>query len=136
MAFIDWHDGMGIGMPLIDDQHKKLASLINDIEDASARKAGRAEMSTCIRKFYECMMRHFHDEEALMDPDIYPGYYEHVIEHLTFSERTMEFYKRFVDGQQVDASELLEFLGTWFKEHTTVVDQELIPHLPAKGHLH
>ncbi|MBI4805021.1 MAG: hemerythrin family protein [Desulfovibrio sp.] len=132
MALIEWEEDMGIGVPLIDDQHRELVDLINNIDEASRRNVRHAEMSDYIKTLYHYIMVHFQDEEALMDPKTYPEYYMQVHQHLAFSQRIMEFYKDFIDGSQVDMSEILTFIATWFRKHTTGLDRTLIPHLHSK----
>ena len=34
MAFFDWNDELATGIPKIDEQHKKLISLVNELHDA------------------------------------------------------------------------------------------------------
>jgi len=129
MAFIDWNDDMCIGVPLIDDQHKKLVDLINDIDDASRRFVDPAEVSAYIQRFFEYMMNHIQEEESLMDQSTYKEYYAHVQQHIEFSRKTMEFYKQFIDEHKIDIHELLDYLISWFINHTTVMDRTLAKHL-------
>ena len=34
MAFMDWNSSLDVGVESINDQHKKLVSMINDLHDA------------------------------------------------------------------------------------------------------
>jgi hemerythrin-like metal-binding protein len=136
MPFIDWSDDMCVGEPMIDDQHKNLVNLINDIDDATRRYVSHAEVSEYMQRFFKYMMDHMQEEESLMDQSTYKQYFTHVQEHIEFSQKTMDFYKKFIDDQKVDIQELLNYLVSWFINHTTVMDRTLALHLLEKGVKH
>ena len=132
MPIIEWDDSMGVGMYMIDEQHKELVALINAIADAVERGAGRDEVSRFIRRFFDYTMTHFRAEEALMDHETYPHYFQQVREHLECSQKAIEFHRRFMQEPDFEALELLEYIVTWFRRHTTGVDQTLVKYLDLR----
>uniref|UniRef100_A0A7C4ABU8 Bacteriohemerythrin n=1 Tax=Fundidesulfovibrio putealis TaxID=270496 RepID=A0A7C4ABU8_9BACT len=132
MAIIEWQDSMAIGVYHVDRQHKELVVLINDIGDAVDRGAGRSEVSHFIRRFYDYTMTHFRDEEALMDHEAYPHYFQQVYEHLACAQKAIEFHKRFIEEKDFDLGEMLAYITKWFVDHTTGVDQTLAEYVVTR----
>lgn len=127
MAYLEWSPSMSVGMYLIDEQHKELVHLINDIADAKTQTSGRIEISRLIRRFFDYTANHFRAEEALMDHNIYPEYFAHVQQHLGCSQKALDFHVRFMREQEFDMNEFQEYIVRWFVDHTTGIDQTLGP---------
>lgn len=133
MAIIEWDDSMSIGLYLIDEQHRELVTLINNISDALERNADRSEVSRFIRRFYDYTVTHFQTEESLMDHETYPDYFTQVYEHLDCSMKALEFHRSFVEDPEFDLAGFLEYIVNWFVSHTTGIDQGLARHLLERG---
>jgi hemerythrin len=133
MAIIEWDESMETGVYMIDEQHKELVALINSIAGAVSRGAARDEVSRFIRRFFDYTMTHFRAEEALMDHEAYPYYFQQVREHLECSQKAIEFHRRFMQEPDFDALELLEYIVSWFRNHTAGVDQTLAKYLNPRG---
>jgi hemerythrin len=133
MAIIEWEERMSVGLYLIDEQHKELVALINAIDDAVRRQAGRDEVSRYIRRFYSYTITHFQTEESLMDHSTYPEYFTQVKEHLDCSQKAIEFHRQFVENPQFDLKGFLDYIVEWFVHHTVGIDQSLADHLLERG---
>jgi len=133
MPIIVWEDRMSLGLYLIDEQHKELVCLINNISDALERGAGTSEVSRFIRRFYNYTIEHFQTEESLMDHETYPEYFTQVREHLDCSMKALEFHRMFVENPDFDLRAFLDYIVEWFVSHTTGIDQTLAKHLLDRG---
>jgi hemerythrin len=133
MPIVEWDESMSIGLYLIDEQHRELVVLINNIGDAIERNASQAEISRFIRRFYNYTITHFQTEESLMDHATYPEYFTQVKEHLDCSMKAIEFHRRFVHDHDFDLKEFLDYIVSWFVKHTTGIDQTLAKHLLDRG---
>jgi len=133
MPIVEWDDSMLVGLYLIDEQHRELVVLINNVADAIERNASQAEISRFIRRFYNYTIVHFQTEESLMDHATYPEYFTQVNEHLDCSMKALEFHRRFVHDHDFDLKEFLDYIVAWFVKHTTGIDQTLAKHLLDRG---
>jgi hemerythrin len=133
MPIVEWDDSMSIGLYLIDEQHRELVVLINNVADAIERNASQTEISRFIRRFYNYTITHFQTEESLMDHATYPEYFTQVKEHLDCSMKAIEFHRRFVHDHDFDLKEFLDYIVSWFVKHTTGIDQTLAKHLLDRG---
>jgi len=136
MAILEWDDSMSVGVYLIDEQHRELVVLINNIADALQSGASVSEVSRFIRRFYNYTIVHFQTEESLMDHNSYADYFTQVREHLDCSTKALEFHRRFVEEDGFDLLEFLEYIVAWFRSHTTGVDQGLTEYLVGRGLIH
>ena len=136
MAILEWDDSMAVGVYLIDEQHKELVVLINNIADAVQSGASVSEVSHFIRRFYNYTIVHFQTEESLMDHNSYPDYFAQVHEHLDCSMKALEFHRRFVEEADFDLLEFLEYIVSWFRSHTTGIDQSLTEYVVGRGLVH
>ncbi|GFK93054.1 Bacteriohemerythrin [Fundidesulfovibrio magnetotacticus] len=133
MPVIQWEERMSVGVYLIDEQHRELVGLINAIDHAVDRGAGRDEVSRYIRRFYDYTTTHFKTEESLMDHATYPEYFTQVREHLDCSLKALEFHRRFVEESDFDLKAFLDYIVAWFINHTVGIDQTLADHLLKRG---
>jgi len=74
---IVWTSAMGVGIPEIDEQHKKLIDLINSVEQAMKLGQGREMLGNWLRALANYALFHFQAEEAYMQQVSYPQVEEH-----------------------------------------------------------
>lgn len=85
-----WQDRFNIGVDFIDQEHKKLFSILNKLL-ANRNKDGKSQW-VCqegIKYFKEHAMRHFSEEEAYMASISYAGYETHRRLHDNFRKKTI-----------------------------------------------
>lgn len=133
MAILEWDESMAVGVYLVDEQHKELVTLINNIADAVQSGASTSDVSNFIRRFYSYTIIHFQTEESLMDHATYPEYFTQVHEHLDCSMKALEFHRRFVEEKEFNLQEFLEYIVTWFRSHTSGIDQTLTEYVVRRG---
>jgi hemerythrin len=122
-ALIDWSDELSVGIQEIDEQHKVLVDLTNQLHEAIVnRHAGDVTMGILTR-LREYTKTHFTVEESLMRILGYPDYEEHKVGH----ERLIEQLERMVEKVELTGSsvsfELMHFLKNWLTRHIMEEDQ-------------
>ncbi len=74
MARVEWLDGMSVGVPAMDADHKKLFALLNDIGEAMETDDRAKAMELCL-DLHDLAIEHGKAEEALLQkikfPDIH-----------------------------------------------------------------
>ncbi len=123
MAYVEWTTDLETGVDLIDEQHRMLFKLINDLHDAATDDASDPDMVTdAMYTLSDYVAEHFGDEEALMAEHAYPGLAAHHDMHQRLTARTLHFMTQFVNGEGVSLAELAEFLGNWLQGH--IIEQD------------
>jgi len=123
MAYLEWTPALETGVELIDEQHRMLFKLINDLHEAAS--ADETDPDVVIDAMYtlsDYVSEHFGDEEALMAEHDYPALAAHHDMHQRLTAQTLRFMTQFVNGEEVSLAELAEFLGNWLQGH--IVEQD------------
>jgi hemerythrin-like metal-binding protein len=123
MPYVEWTPALETGVAEIDDQHKMLFKLINDLHSAAEETPKDTDAVTdAMYGLSDYVAEHFGDEEALMAERNYPGLAAHHDMHQRLIAQTLHFMTQFVNGDGVSLGELTEFLGNWLKGH--IVEQD------------
>ena len=133
MPIIEWNDSLSVRVDEIDQQHKRLIAMINTLGEAHAQGGGQEVLEGVVREFNRYTLEHFAAEEKLMDRYRYPGYADHIEQHMTCSFRAMEFFKGYITGREELAGELLDYLVDWFTAHIGHTDRKLGAFLNDQG---
>ena len=132
MALINWSDDLSVKISGIDNQHKKLVELINDLHNAMKEGKGKEKLGAILNELINYTKYHFSAEEELMKQKNYPGYQQHKSEHDAFTKKVLEFNDQFVSGSLFMSNEVLVFLKDWLIEHIKGTDKKYSPYLTAK----
>ena len=81
MALIAWSDKYNVQIKEIDNQHKVLVGMINDLHDAMKQAKSKEISLEIINKMAEYTKFHFSTEEKYMRRFAYPDYPGHKHEH-------------------------------------------------------
>lgn len=130
MSLITWQDSYSVGVPLIDNDHKLLVSLINQLDDAIKGGQGRDVVGSVLNVLEEYTRGHFGREEILMRKAGYPDLPPHKREHEKLAAQVREIVARYAagDDSHID-DELLQFLKSWLTGHILGVDMKYAPYL-------
>ncbi len=131
--FVQWKDEYSVGIERIDNDHKKLISLINDLETAVHYNTGDEFERKALEAMVAYTQTHFKLEEDLMQEHGYPDYEAHKGQHDQMISN-VEVYLRDYDkhGHKV-LGKIAEYLKLWLIEHINGTDRKYVPHLRAKG---
>jgi len=115
MQKIAWTEEFSVGVPVIDEQHKRLIGMLISIVDASGG------IFNIIMQMYAYADEHFQSEEAMMRRHGYAGLEQHIRAHRDFSEKATSFADRDY-SQGVAREELFSYLRKWLTKHILKVD--------------
>lgn len=138
MEFFYWNASFEIGIPLIDEQHRKLVDLINRLATAISEGGRLPHVEALIGELTDYATRHFEDEEQIMaDAPLSESEKErHRKSHRGFVDKVREIAKR-DDLLRADVSEqVLEFLVTWLVSHILGSDRKISQALKAEQDSH
>src|ERR1039457_6723893 len=134
MPFIVWTSGMSVDVKLLDNDHKKLAILINDLHDGVMTGCAREPLDRIFDEIVAYSRTHFSNEERLLEEAGYSGAAAHKHEHSHKIDLVRMMQARFSRGATLaDDLEVLNQLRDWLVNHIQDSDQEFVAHLKAAG---
>ncbi len=122
MSVFEWNDSFVLNIPVVDEQHQRLISMISDLDASEREGTGGLLISYVLQELIRYIAIHFEDEERLMLSHGFPGLASHRQEHDFFVKRVMHIQKSFQDGDDL-SKETLDFLKEWISCHIKGTDQ-------------
>lgn len=133
MPVIRWDNTFSVGIAEIDEQHKRLVDMTNELYDAMRQKQGKKVLSQILDKMTEYAVMHFATEEKYFVRFFYPETDQHRKEHMEFKKKIKELRTRFDADEIGITGEVIDFLSTWLKTHIKGSDKKYGPFLNEKG---
>ncbi|MDP9941322.1 MAG: hypothetical protein CVV08_21600 [Gammaproteobacteria bacterium HGW-Gammaproteobacteria-12] len=124
MAYLDWSDDLDTGITVIDDQHKRIVAMINQL-DAAQRSASKVQAGAVIDELIDYTVSHFAFEEAMIEEAGYIFTKAHKRVHALFIKRVEDYRERFNRGEDI-ADELKGMLGRWLFSHIRSDDRNYV----------
>ena len=128
-----WSDGLSVGIQEIDEQHKELVNLLNQLHRAVGEKLGAAAARTVLDELVEYTQAHFMLEESLMRASNYPDFAAHHKSHEGLMSQVRELQDALDVGEAEIGSDLLKFLKGWLVGHINESDKRFGEHLLGSG---
>ncbi len=133
MGFITWDNSYSVGVALIDNQHKRLINIINELHDAMGAGKGKDVLGKVLHELIQYVNTHFKTEEEHMVKYHYPDYETHRYEHEKLTDEVKRFYDDFNSGKTVLNIQIMNFLRNWLMDHIVVKDKKFGKFLNEKG---
>jgi hemerythrin len=131
--FVEWKDELSVGIETIDDDHKKLLTLINNLQTAVYYPTGEAFERQALKELVDYTKYHFDREEKLMLDNGYPDYEPHKRQHEAMIAKVHGFCERYEKDREGPIDELTGFLKDWLLQHIAGTDQKYSAHLHSRG---
>lgn len=133
MSLLAWDKTKySVGIESIDEQHKKLINILNDLHDAMKEGKGREQINKTLSDLIEYTKTHFAYEEDLMKIHKYGGDISHKKDHSELIKAINQFQKRLNEGSITLTIEVKDFLRNWLLDHIGKRDKELGQFLASK----
>ena len=130
---IEWDDKFSVDVSLIDEEHKKLIDIINNVIVAKQHNNNPEEILGILNEMIRYAQEHFKTEEAYMIKFNYPEYQYHKEEHIDFSFKMIAYNNRVIDGDYHIANEILEYLKQWLVNHIQKTDKKYTHYFNKNG---
>ena len=134
MALIEWNDSYNIDIAEIDDQHKLLVQIINNLHNAITTNKNPEVIGDIIDKINDYANFHFRTEEIYFDEYGYTEAEDHILKHNEFREKAKEFKQKFQNDENGVGDEVLDYLEKWLIEHIQGEDQQYVSLFRSKSH--
>lgn len=133
MALIKWEAAYSTGLNTIDDQHKKLIELINELHQAMKDRKTKEVMNTILSGLVSYTKTHFKFEEDRFEKFSFPNIAAHKKKHATFVQKISAFQSEFIAGNLLLSMDIMNFLKEWLVEHIQGTDLEYVALFKKNG---
>ena len=123
---ITWTEKFSCGVKIIDDQHKGLVDLVNEMYKHVTGDYVQEHdyFNRVIKEAVDYVKNHFATEEKIMIATKFAGYAEHKKEHEKFILTIVENIRNYESGKRVTLSNFTRFLKDWVLSHIALVDKQ------------
>ena len=129
---IKWDDSWNTGIPAIDQQHRKLVNLVNDLSDAMRVGKSKDVLEDVLTVLVNYTKTHFSSEERLMVQADYADLPAHKKQHQEFIERVDTYAEKVKMGSTAVSVQMLSYLSSWIIDHIRGVDAKYVPAMKNK----
>lgn len=131
--YIKWNDNYSVGINSIDQQHKKLINLINQLQTAVDYSTGEEFEREALDALVDYTKTHFTYEESLMEQYGYPDYQPHAAEHKKMIKQVEDVLTEYNKDHDKAIAHALSFLKGWLINHINGTDKQYSSFLLEKG---
>lgn len=124
MALLEWRDSYSVGVPELDEDHKRLIDIINRVETAEREGVPVRWVLTDLADYAHY---HFQQEEDGLRKAGYPHLAKHARDHEAFVAWLEELARTYAMAPRDDVSptvDVKDYLKTWMIGHILGEDME------------
>ncbi len=125
MSLLQWKPEFSIGDESMDDEHREMIAIINDIYAKLEANADTVQIDECLGDIFSAISMHFALEERLMRYCAYEEYAAHKDDHEELLEQIRDLMDDYSDNTELGASRLRNRLNDWFAIHFSTFDARL-----------
>ena len=129
MIFLEWTEANAVHVPELDEQHKKLFAIVNELHEAVSRGQGADMVGHSLEQLIDYTCYHFETEEGLLREAHYPLFFNHQEQHDRLKRQVLELQGKFQKGNFAISLPTLNMLRDWLMHHTTGTDRKYTPYL-------
>lgn len=134
MPLMSWNEKMSVGVASLDEEHKKLVGMLNELFDGLQAKKNTETLGRVLDGLIAYTADHFKHEEQAFAQTGYPDAAAHKKEHDDLTKQVLEVQKKYKAGQTGTLTmEVMAFLKNWLANHIQGSDRKYGPHLSTKG---
>lgn len=123
---IKWSSTFACGVRVIDDQHKGLVNLVNELFNhiTGNEKEELEYFNKVINEAVKYVKVHFETEEKIMRATSFSGYAEHKRAHESFILNVVYNVKEYQETKRISLGTFTKFLKEWILSHVAVMDKQ------------
>lgn len=125
MSLLQWKQEYSVGVAAMDDEHREMMGLINDVYAKLASDPDASQVDECLGDIYNTISLHFALEEKLMRNNNYSEYGAHKDDHEVLLDQIRDLMDDYHKDPQSGSDRLAEGLADWFVTHFSTFDARL-----------
>jgi len=122
---VRWEDSLSVGIDVIDEHHRYLFDLTNDLFEIVSQKRGASEVARVLKALSQYAQVHFRAEERMMEHYGYAAIDVQQHQHHAFEDRLQGFYDELHNNPLTAQFEVLIYLRNWLVKHIVQEDARL-----------
>jgi hemerythrin-like metal-binding protein len=126
MSFFVWETRYATGIQSIDDDHRRLVELIDQLYTAMSQGRAKDILQDIISGLIDYTKVHFKREEVFMKSVGFSDFDNHKSTHDAFIRKVKDFQQQLEQGKTNISIEVITFLRDWLLVHILNVDQKYI----------
>jgi hemerythrin len=131
--YFQWDSSLDVGVEAMNNEHKILISLMNDLYEKNAAGANKEELIQGASALWDYVIKHFADEEQYMASIAFPGIEAHKKLHANLLAELQQFIENFKNGNSSSLSkDFSTFLNFWLATHIRGIDFRYGDHAAAQ----
>ena len=123
---IPWKAEYNITIKSIDDQHKVLVDLMNELNNAMLYEKGKNEIMRIVKGLVDYTEYHFNYEEGLLKKHGYADFDNHKKLHVKFVDQIKDVQRELERGEKEMSKDILDFLKNWLIQHIMGTDTKYV----------
>jgi len=132
-VLIQWGPKYFIGLKEIDDQHKVLVDLINEVYRNYGKGSNKKTTIKVLEELVNYTVFHFGNEENYFKKFGYKDVANHVSQHNAFVDKIKKISTEFKNGDASISIDLVDFLKDWLINHILKTDTKYVSFFKEKG---
>ena len=134
MPLMTWSEKLSVGVKQLDDDHKKLVGMVNQLYDAIQSGHGKDSLGKILAELITYTTVHFAREEKFFAQTNYADTAAHKKQHDDLTKQVLDVQQKYKAGVSGTLSlEVMNFLKNWLITHIQGSDQKYGPYLNSKG---
>ena len=122
---VSWSDSLSVGIEFLDNQHKHLIKLTNELYRAYIHGGNSLDtvFKDTMRRVADYVRLHFATEQKLFNLINYPESVEHKKEHDILVYKVIKTLKEYEADKDFVPLDFVQFLKDWIVDHVAKSDQ-------------
>jgi len=136
MELIPWREEFALGISEIDEQHKKILAIINNLSEIFQGKKHHEQgiINQIIQELDDYANYHFQTEEKYFDLFSYQDAEAHIKIHNQYREKIVEWRQKYEkENDPKIFFDVSEFLKNWWVWHINNTDRAYVPLFKENG---
>jgi len=131
--FLRWDDSYSVGIAVLDEDHKRLLNLINQLQTAAHYHTSDEYEQEAFDALIDYTKTHFRREEELMAQYGYPQLEAHKHQHQEMIAEVSRMLLAYQENRDATIEGTIRYLQTWLLNHIKGTDKEYSAFLHDKG---
>lgn len=127
--FIKWKKSYETGNPIIDQQHRGLVDIINELYDAIKYHGDIDHAYITYNELLKYTKIHFLREESLLKNSNYKELEKHLEQHKHLTDQVHKLEHEFANNRKEICVETILFLKSWLTDHIVGEDLKYVTHI-------
>lgn len=128
-----WRDEYNTGIREVDEQHKRLVKLINDLHLAMQDGKGKDVLGGILDQLVDYTKVHFRSEETMLMRQGYAGLGSHQKIHSNLTDQVIALRDKYRSGSLTLTMQTMTFLKDWLRNHILIEDMKYVTALKGAG---